>query len=206
MPGAQGVLDSAAVFRRLSCRLLPPLFLVSLVCQLDRANLSFAALQMREELDFFTRTIQGLGSGASPCCELPALVPAVASTSCRALGSGASPCCVQQSAVGSTSCALWQLLLLMAVLLLLWQLCPMADVACALTQTYSSALPPAGLFFIGYLSQIPANIACLALGPRCWLPIILVAWGVVAACFAAVNSTAAFLTLRLLLGVAEAGA
>ena len=64
----------------------------------------------------------------------------------------------------------------------------------------------AGLFFIGYLAQIPANMVCMVLGPRRWLPSILAAWGAVAMCFAAVGSTASFLALRLLLGVAEAGA
>lgn len=62
------------------------------------------------------------------------------------------------------------------------------------------------MFFIGYLAQIPANMACVALGPRRWLPMLLVAWGAVAMCFAAVGSMASFLALRLLLGVAEAGA
>lgn len=117
--------DGAAVWRKLRWRLLPPLFFVSLCCQLDRSNLSFAALQMRHDLPWFSRSVQGLGSG---------------------------------------------------------------------------------LFFIGYLAQIPANLACVALGPRRWLPLILLAWGAVAACFAAVRGTASFLALRLLLGVAEAGA
>lgn len=49
-------------------------------------------------------------------------------------------------------------------------------------------------------------MACLALGPRRWLPMLLVAWGSVAACFAAVQGIRSFLALRLLLGVAEAGA
>lgn len=64
-PGAPGVVavDGAAVRRRVHRRLLPPLFLLSLFCQLDRANLSFAALQMATDLPFFSRTIQGLGSG-----------------------------------------------------------------------------------------------------------------------------------------------
>lgn len=65
---------------------------------------------------------------------------------------------------------------------------------------------PAGLFFIGYLLQVPASTACVALGHRRFLPAILVAWGAVAMLFATVRSTATFLALRLLLGVAEAGA
>ncbi len=64
----------------------------------------------------------------------------------------------------------------------------------------------AGLFFIGYLAQVPANMLCVALGPTRWLPILLVCWGAVAMCFAAISGTTSFLVLRLLLGVAEAGA
>ena len=63
-----------------------------------------------------------------------------------------------------------------------------------------------GLFFIGYLAQLPANMACVALGARRWLAAILVAWGCVAAAFAAVRGEAGFLVLRLLLGLAESGA
>ena len=44
------------------------------------------------------------------------------------------------------------------------------------------------------------------LGPRVWLPIIIVSWGVIATLFAGLKSAADFYTLRLLLGVAEAGA
>lgn len=51
-----------AVERHLGRRLLPPLFLVSLLCQLDRSNLAFAALQMDGDLGF-SKTIHGLGSG-----------------------------------------------------------------------------------------------------------------------------------------------
>lgn len=58
---------------------------------------------------------------------------------------------------------------------------------------------------MGYLAQIPSCAACVALGPRRWLPFILAAWGAMAVCFAAVRGVASFLTLRLLLGVAEAG-
>lgn len=59
---------------------------------------------------------------------------------------------------------------------------------------------------MGYLAQLPANVACVALGARRWLAAILVAWGAVAMSFAAIRSTAAFLVLRLLLGLAESGA
>ncbi|KAL4423008.1 hypothetical protein ABPG77_005488 [Micractinium sp. CCAP 211/92] len=119
-------MDGAAIRRRVNWHCLPPLFLVALACQLDRSNLAYAALQLSSDLSFFSRTVQGLGSGC---------------------------------------------------------------------------------FFVGYsLLQIPSSAACMALGPRRWLPIILVAWGALAMCFAAMRSIAAFLVLRLLLGAAEAGA
>lgn len=41
--------------------------------------------------------------------------------------------------------------------------------------------------------------------PR-WLGLLVVTWGLVAACFAALSSPTEFYTLRFLLGVAEAGA
>lgn len=63
----------------------------------------------------------------------------------------------------------------------------------------------AGLFFVGYLCQIPAQAACIALSPRRFLPATMLAWAVVAMCFAAVRNRAGFLALRLLLGVTEAG-
>ncbi|PSC74031.1 MFS transporter isoform A [Micractinium conductrix] len=122
--GSPADIDGEALERRLARRLLPPLFMVSLLCQLDRSNLAFAALQMDAQLGF-SKTIHGLGSG---------------------------------------------------------------------------------LFFVGYLAQVPANMVCLAVGPRRWLPGLLVAWGCIAACFAGVRGVRSFLALRLLLGVAEAGA
>lgn len=54
--------DGSAVWRRVGRRLLPPLFCISLLCQLDRANLAFAALQMDGDLGF-SRTVHGAGSG-----------------------------------------------------------------------------------------------------------------------------------------------
>eukprot|EP00887_Chlorella_sp_A99_P007890 scaffold20.g7890.t1 len=57
----------------------------------------------------------------------------------------------------------------------------------------------ASLFFV------PGAAACVALGARRWLTLILVAWGIVAMACAAITNEAGFLTLRLLLGLAEAG-
>ena len=43
------------------------------------------------------------------------------------------------------------------------------------------------------------------MGPKFWLPIIIVSWGVVATLFAGLKSATDFYVLRLLLGVAESG-
>jgi MFS transporter, ACS family, tartrate transporter len=64
----------------------------------------------------------------------------------------------------------------------------------------------AGLFFISYaLFEIPANLILLRLGPRRWIAIIMVAWGIISSGMALVHSPATFYLLRFLLGVAEAG-
>lgn len=63
----------------------------------------------------------------------------------------------------------------------------------------------AGLFFIGYLAQFPAGAACLALGVRRWLTLILTAWSLVAALFSAITNETQFLILRFLLGLTESG-
>src|SRR5271170_7086065 len=64
----------------------------------------------------------------------------------------------------------------------------------------------AGLFFISYaLFEIPANLILLRLGPRRWIAIIMVAWGIVSSAMALIHTPAGFYLLRFLLGVAEAG-
>lgn len=64
----------------------------------------------------------------------------------------------------------------------------------------------AGLFFISYaLFEIPANLILLRLGPRRWMAIIMVAWGIVSSAMALIHSSFGFYLLRFLLGVAEAG-
>ncbi|GBF98121.1 hypothetical protein Rsub_10868 [Raphidocelis subcapitata] len=64
----------------------------------------------------------------------------------------------------------------------------------------------AGLLFVGYAAaMVPANAALPLLGAPRWLAVLCVAWGAVATAGAAVNSAAAFLAVRTLLGVTEAG-
>lgn len=64
----------------------------------------------------------------------------------------------------------------------------------------------AGIFFIGYaVFEVPSNILMHKFGARLWLSRIMITWGLVSAAFALVNREFQFLTLRVLLGIAEAG-
>ncbi len=60
--GDTGYEIEAAVVRRLTWRLVPFLFLLYIVAYLDRINVGFAALQMRQQLAF-TDAVYGLGAG-----------------------------------------------------------------------------------------------------------------------------------------------
>lgn len=64
----------------------------------------------------------------------------------------------------------------------------------------------AGMFFIGYaLCEVPSNLLLLRIGARRWLARIMFTWGLLAAAMMFVRTPFAFNTLRLLLGMAEAG-
>ena len=64
-----------------------------------------------------------------------------------------------------------------------------------------------GCFFLGYsLFQLPSNIVAMRLGPRRWLPVLMVVWGIAASSFAALKTPSQLAGLRFLLGAAEAGA
>jgi len=64
----------------------------------------------------------------------------------------------------------------------------------------------AGLFFVSYaLFEIPANLVLLRLGPRRWIAIITIAWGIISSGMALIHSAASFYLLRFFLGAAEAG-
>src|ERR1700677_3937178 len=64
----------------------------------------------------------------------------------------------------------------------------------------------AGLFFIGYaLCEIPSNLLLLRFGAKRWLARIMFTWGLLAAAMMFVRTPFEFNTVRLLLGVAEAG-
>ena len=64
----------------------------------------------------------------------------------------------------------------------------------------------AGIFFLSYcLFEIPSNLILHRVGARRWLGRIMITWGLIAAAMAGVRSVGGFYTLRLLLGIAEAG-
>lgn len=64
----------------------------------------------------------------------------------------------------------------------------------------------AGIFFIGYfLLEIPGSIIVERWSARKWISRIMISWGIMAACTAAVKTPSHFYTVRFLLGLAEAG-
>ena len=64
----------------------------------------------------------------------------------------------------------------------------------------------AGLFFVGTLTfQVPANLLLARFGARRTLSAMMVLWGCVSASMVLVHTAPVFLTLRFLLGAAEAG-
>src|ERR1700730_5717705 len=64
----------------------------------------------------------------------------------------------------------------------------------------------AGIFFLGYfLFEVPSNVILEKTGARIWIARIMITWGLVSAAMAFATGPASFLTLRFLLGVAEAG-
>ena len=63
-----------------------------------------------------------------------------------------------------------------------------------------------GIFFIGYfLLEVPSNLALERFGASRWIARIMISWGLVSGAMAWTAGTASFLSLRFLLGVAEAG-
>lgn len=64
----------------------------------------------------------------------------------------------------------------------------------------------AGLFFLSYaLLEVPCNMILLRMGPRRWIGLLLVVWGVISASMSLVRTPFEFYALRFLLGVAESG-
>lgn len=73
----------------------------------------------------------------------------------------------------------------------------------------------AGIFFVAYFFfELPSNLALERFGARKWIARIMFSWGIIAAAMAfipqissavGVSTTTTFITLRVLLGIAEAG-
>lgn len=64
----------------------------------------------------------------------------------------------------------------------------------------------AGLFFVSYaLFGVPCSMMLDRLGPRRWIAIMMVTWGVISASMMFVKTPEGFYILRFLLGMAEAG-
>ena len=63
-----------------------------------------------------------------------------------------------------------------------------------------------GIFFIGYfLLEVPSNLALERFGASRWIARIMISWGIVSGAMAFIAGVSSFLTLRFLLGAAEAG-
>jgi MFS transporter, ACS family, tartrate transporter len=64
----------------------------------------------------------------------------------------------------------------------------------------------AGVFFLGYIvMQVPGNLIQYRVGARAWITRILIAWALITAATAAVDSPAALYLARIVLGFAEGG-
>ena len=64
----------------------------------------------------------------------------------------------------------------------------------------------AGIFFIGYfLFEVPSNLILERVGARRWIARIMITWGLISAATAFVTGATSFVTMRFLLGIAEAG-
>jgi ACS family tartrate transporter-like MFS transporter len=63
-----------------------------------------------------------------------------------------------------------------------------------------------GIFFVGYLLlEVPSNLALERFGARRWIARIMISWGIVSSMMALAHGPVSYLSLRFLLGVAEAG-
>ncbi|WMT75502.1 MFS transporter [Bradyrhizobium sp. Ash2021] len=63
-----------------------------------------------------------------------------------------------------------------------------------------------GMFYWGYfIFEVPSNVILEKIGARIWIARIMITWGILAGCTAAVTNSTSFAIVRFLLGVAEAG-
>ena len=64
----------------------------------------------------------------------------------------------------------------------------------------------AGIFYWAYaLCEVPSNLMAYRVGPRRWIARIAVSWGILSSAMMFVQGDWSFVTLRVLLGIAEAG-
>jgi ACS family tartrate transporter-like MFS transporter len=64
----------------------------------------------------------------------------------------------------------------------------------------------AGIFYLSYaVFEVPSNLILVHVGARRWIARIMITWGLIACATAWVHTPAQFYTMRVLLGVAEAG-
>ncbi|GAA6014489.1 hypothetical protein JCM10207_001625 [Rhodosporidiobolus poonsookiae] len=62
------------------------------------------------------------------------------------------------------------------------------------------------VFYIFYACwEMPSNVVCKILGARIWLPLQVVAFGIICMCTAFVQNFGGFVVVRILLGIAEGG-
>jgi MFS transporter, ACS family, tartrate transporter len=62
------------------------------------------------------------------------------------------------------------------------------------------------IFFLGYCTfEVPSNLLLERFGARLWLSRIMITWGIVSSAMAFITGIYGFCTLRVLLGLAEAG-
>lgn len=63
-----------------------------------------------------------------------------------------------------------------------------------------------GIFYIGYLLfEVPSNLLLRRVGARRWIARIMISWGLISSATMFVHDKWSFYTIRILLGVAEAG-
>jgi MFS family permease len=63
-----------------------------------------------------------------------------------------------------------------------------------------------GIFYIGYLLfELPSNLLLRRVGARRWIARIMISWGLITCCTMFVRDQWSFYTLRVFLGIAEAG-
>ena len=55
------------------------------------------------------------------------------------------------------------------------------------------------------VANIPSSIIVTRVGAPAWLAFLMLSWGIVSACTAAVRTRAQFFCIRVLLGITEAG-